>query len=66
MKITVNGEDRELEDGLTLGELLRRWELSAGRLACERNRDIVPRAAYDETVLKDGDSLEIVQMIGGG
>lgn len=66
MTITVNGEKRQLPDGLTLAGLLGDLRLTAGRLACEVNREIVKRADYAGTVLKEGDEVEIVQMIGGG
>ena len=66
MLITVNGEGKELPSGETLAALLASLRLTAGRLACEVNREIVKRAEYDKTVLRDGDQVEIVQMIGGG
>ncbi|MBQ8390693.1 MAG: sulfur carrier protein ThiS [Oscillibacter sp.] len=63
--VTVNGETLELA-GKTVMEHL----LSAGydpkRVAVERNGDILPRALYAETVLRDGDALEVVGFVGGG
>jgi sulfur carrier protein len=66
MRLSVNGEEAEFNDGMTLGDLLRNLKLVSGRLACEVNREIVRRADYDKTVLKEEDEIEIVQMIGGG
>ncbi len=66
MKIKLNGEEKVISDGLTLAALLNELGLTAGRMACEVNREIVRRADYGATVLRESDELEIVQMIGGG
>ena len=65
-QITVNGERRETAGGATLAAYLESLKLSAGGLACELNGEIVRRADYGRTPLKEGDVLEIVQMVGGG
>lgn len=66
MTLTVNGEARTVAEGLTLAQLVEELHLVAGRLACEVNGHIVRRADYGSTSLSDGDTIEIVQMIGGG
>jgi sulfur carrier protein len=66
MKIRINGEDKEIADGLNVAHLLDQLQVRAGRVVVELNRDIVPREAHGSTVLKDGDSLEIVHFVGGG
>ena len=66
MRITVNGEGRELETPLTVSGLLAELGLDAGKIAVERNRELVRRSVFDDTVLDDGDALEIVHFIGGG
>jgi sulfur carrier protein len=66
MFVTINGERVELSTGATLGRFLRDKGFTTGRMACEVNGDIIRRADYDACVLKDGDVVEIVQMIGGG
>ena len=66
MRVQVNGEPRELAAGSTLGVLLQQLGLSARPVAVERNAEIVPRAAHRDTVLAEGDRLEIVQFVGGG
>jgi thiamine biosynthesis protein ThiS len=63
--VKVNGEDRRVPPGATLAGLLESLGLNPGRLACELNMEIVKRADYEKTKLKDGDTIEIVQMIGG-
>jgi thiamine biosynthesis protein ThiS len=66
MKIKVNGEEREITDGLSLTGLLDSLQIRAGRVVVERNRDIVPRDSYGATMLTEGDTLEIVHFVGGG
>jgi sulfur carrier protein len=66
MRLTVNGESKDLDDVGNVKALVERLGLTAGRLAVELNGEIVPRADYAHRTLKDGDALEIVQMIGGG
>ncbi|MGH9469626.1 MAG: sulfur carrier protein ThiS [Terriglobia bacterium] len=66
MNIVLNGEEREVPEGLTVGMLLRLLKLPADRLAVERNREIVPRGEWDTTPVSSNDSLEIVQFVGGG
>lgn len=64
--ISVNGEKREIVEGLTIGQLLEEFNIRPGRVVIELNREIVSRAAYDSAILKDGDALEIVHFVGGG
>ncbi len=52
--------------GLTLSGLIAQLELDTRKVAVERNLEIVPRSAYDSTMLEAGDRLEIVHFIGGG
>ncbi len=66
MKIRVNGEDKEIADGLSLARLLEEWQIRPGRVVVELNRDIVSRDAHGSTLLKEGDALEIVHFVGGG
>ena len=64
--ITVNGEQREVSKAATAHDLLTTLKLDPAKVALERNREIVPRSAYDRTPITDGDVLEIVHFIGGG
>jgi sulfur carrier protein len=66
IQLIINGQAESLDDGLTVSELLLRRGLAGKRLAVERNGEIVPRARHAETVLADGDRLEIVVAVGGG
>ena len=64
--IHLNGEAREVPEGLTLAELLDWLKLPSDRLAVERNQEIVPRARWAETPVRSEDRLEVVHFVGGG
>lgn len=66
MNVFINGEKTELSEELSLAELIQRLELTDKRIATELNQEIVPRSAYQVTILKADDRVEIVQAIGGG
>jgi thiamine biosynthesis protein ThiS len=66
ISIHLNGELREVPEGLTLAAMLDWLALPADRVAVERNREIVPRAAWEETIIQPGDRLEVVHFVGGG
>jgi thiamine biosynthesis protein ThiS len=66
LTITVNGENREAKPGATVVDLLRELGLESGRVAIERNLEILPRPRWGETVVEAGDRYEIVQFVGGG
>ncbi len=66
MNVIVNDEPHQLENGATVAQLISRLALTPRRVAIERNRKLVPRATYDQTVLSDGDQIEIVTFVGGG
>lgn len=66
MEIVVNGSAKSVPEGLTLDRLLVYLEVDPGRVAVERNREIAHKAAWAETVVQAGDSLEVVWFVGGG
>jgi len=66
VRIEVNGEAREVDEGLTVGGLLSALSLAGQLVAVERNEEIVPRAEHGRAVLAEGDRIEIVQFVGGG
>ena len=66
MRVTINGETRELPAPISLDALLRELEIDPGKVALERNLEIVPRSEYLQTQIAEGDKLEIVHFIGGG
>jgi sulfur carrier protein len=64
--ISVNGETRPAVAGATVVDLLRELGLDGGRVAIERNLEILPRQKWTETRIQPGDRYEIVQFVGGG
>ena len=66
MKLTINGEARQLEAGTSVAALMLQLGVNTTQVAVERNGGIVPRSAYGEMRLADGDAIEIVHFIGGG
>ena len=64
--LSINGESRTVATGLLLAELLSELGLAGKKVAVERNGDIVPRSRHADTLLEDGDRLEIVVAVGGG
>jgi len=64
--LTVNGEERRFERVDSLAALIDALGLDRRKVAVERNLAIVPRSAHAETVLADGDRIEIVHFVGGG
>lgn len=63
--VKINGKDFDLA-GKTLSDYLMAANYDPKRIAVERNGDIVPKARYGETILTDGDHVEIVSFVGGG
>ncbi len=63
--VKINGELLD-KNGKTISEILVDMEITAQRVAVELNEEIVPKANYDETILKDGDVVEVVRFVGGG
>ena len=66
MEINLNGQIREVNEALTLAELIESLELSGKRLAIEVNEDLVTRSLFETHQLQPNDQVEIVQAIGGG
>lgn len=66
MRVKVNGEEREAQNGSTLKALLDGLNIRPEGIAVEVNREIVPKRTWENASLKDGDVIEIVRMTGGG
>ena len=66
MRLTVNGDSRDVPEGLTVRGLVEHLGLTDGPVAVERNREVVPRASHAATLLAEGDTVEIVHFVGGG
>ena len=66
MRVQVNGEAREIADTLNLSELVSELSLAPERVAIELNKQVVRRTQWPETMLADGDRIEIIHFVGGG
>ncbi len=66
VNILVNGDARQVADGLTVAELLDELRLADRHVAVEVNLQLVPKNRHDEHRLGEGDRLEIVTLVGGG
>ena len=66
MRIEINGDAREVPEGLNVAALLEHLQLNPGRVAIERNLEILPRSAWGATAVATGDRFEIVHFVGGG
>ena len=64
--ITVNGKKKDLEKPMTVTEYLNENSYVPATVAIELNEEILPKDRYAETILKDGDCMEIVTFVGGG
>jgi thiamine biosynthesis protein ThiS len=66
LRVFINGESRELSGTPSLAELITQLDLPAARIAVELNRVVVRRSEWSDTVLHEGDRVEIVHFVGGG
>ena len=66
MELKINGIVKEVEEGITISRFLETMKTPAMGIAVELNGEIIPRSRHESTVLKEGDVLEIVKMVGGG
>ena len=66
MTITLNGDPHELQEPLSVSALLQQLDIDSRRVAVELNLHVVKKAAYDSSVINEGDEVEIVNFVGGG
>jgi sulfur carrier protein len=66
ISVLINGERQEVPAGVNVSSLLAHLGIAAGRVAIERNLDLLPRAQWDTTAVAPGDRYEIVHLVGGG
>jgi sulfur carrier protein len=66
IQVIVNGAAHRFERPIEVSALLGKLELSGKKIAVEKNGEIIPRSAHAQTLVKDGDELEIVVAVGGG
>ena len=66
MQITLNGERFELDQPVTVAALLTQLDIDSRRVAVEHNLAILKRQRFPEVIVNEGDTLEIVNFVGGG
>lgn len=66
IKVTVNGERKQIPEGVNLLALLNALNVPTNALVVEYNGTIIGNEQFSETLLKDGDALELVRFVGGG
>jgi len=66
MTIFINGEARELDDGLTVAGMLDALELPKQRVAIELNRQVIRKQEWESIKVSDNDRIEVVHFVGGG
>jgi sulfur carrier protein len=66
IQVTVNGTAHRFEARVNVRALLEQLEMAAKKVAVERNGEIVPKSLHKDTLIEDGDQLEIVVAVGGG
>jgi len=66
LTIILNGDPHEIVGTLSVSELLEHLSIDARRVAVEHNLVVLKRAAFDQTIVREGDQIEIVNFVGGG
>jgi len=66
LTISLNGDRYDIPEPVTVTALLESLAIDARRVAVEHNLVILKRAVFDQTMVRDGDSVEIVNFVGGG
>ncbi len=66
IRVTVNGEPQEIDDGATVADLVSSMDLAPVRVAVEINEELVPRRTFQDAFIHAGDRIEIVTFVGGG
>lgn len=66
MGITLNGENKDYTPSMTVVELLQSLGIKPGAVVVERNFKIVARAEFEREIIEEGDTIEIIRLVGGG
>jgi thiamine biosynthesis protein ThiS len=65
-RILVNGQPEDVPDNASVGQLVAQLKLTGQPVAVELNKELVPRRCHQETILHEGDTVEVVTLVGGG
>jgi len=66
MRIIINGQEKDIKDGITIDKLLRELSLEGKVMAAAVNMNIVKQDIWDQYILKENDKLELLDFVGGG
>jgi thiamine biosynthesis protein ThiS len=66
LKLTINGEEREILKSQTLEELISELDIQAPNIAMALNLQVIPKSKYGSTTIQENDQIEIVHAVGGG
>lgn len=66
MTIQLNGEQHDIQDGMSIAALLRHLEIRVDQVAVEVNREIMDKGGFEMRSLQEGDQVEVMSFIGGG
>lgn len=66
MQVAVNGKDTTLPSGMTLAQLVEHLGIDRRLVALAHNGEVIPRSTYEQVRVGEGDTVEIVRMVGGG
>lgn len=66
MQVSINGEAKTLESGVTIAALIESLGVQTSQVAVEQNGEIVPKSKHADTPCAEGDVIELVRFIGGG
>jgi sulfur carrier protein len=66
MKVTVNGEEKEIKEGTKIGELLKELGIEKKTMATAVNMEVVKKEDWDTHVIQEGDKIEFLHFVGGG
>jgi len=66
MEVIFNGKPREIQNSISVQEFLDQLQLDCMQVVVEHNRSIIARQRLDETLLNNGDTLEVIHFVGGG
>lgn len=66
MRVTINGKDETIEDGITVAAYLQHAGLGATPCAVEINKRLIPKREHENATIEEGDTIEVVTLVGGG
>jgi sulfur carrier protein len=66
MQLIINGQQQNFDNSMNIQQLIEKLSLQNKRIAVEYNGEIIPRSSFSETMLNEGDQLEIIIAVGGG